>query len=63
MILETKNVSYFYKSQKDKLILDDVSIGFECGKLYAILGPSGSGKTTFLSLLAGLDVPERNTSD
>ena len=57
MILETKNVSYFYKSQKDKLILDDVSIGFECGKLYAILGPSGSGKTTFLSLLAGLDVP------
>lgn len=57
MILEAKNVSYFYKTQKDKLILDDLSIGFECGKLYAILGPSGSGKTTFLSLLAGLDIP------
>lgn len=57
MILEARNVSYFYKSQKDKLILDDINIGFECGKLYAILGPSGSGKTTFLSLLAGLDIP------
>lgn len=57
MILEAKNVSYFYKSQKDKLILDNVSYGFECGKMYAILGPSGSGKTTFLSLLAGLDTP------
>lgn len=57
MILVAKNVSYFYKSQKDKLILDNVSYRFECGKMYAILGPSGSGKTTFLSLLAGLDVP------
>ena len=57
MILEAKNVSYYYKSQRDKLILDHVSYGFECGKLYAILGPSGSGKTTLLSLLAGLDVP------
>lgn len=52
MILEAKNVSYYYKSQRDKLILDHVSYGFECGKLYAILGPSGSGKTTLLSLLA-----------
>ena len=57
MILEAKNVSYFYKSQRDKLILDDVSFGFACGRLYAILGPSGAGKTTLLSLLAGLDTP------
>ena len=27
------------------------------GRVYAIIGSSGSGKTTFLSLLAGLDVP------
>ena len=57
MILEAKNVSYFYKSQKDKLILDNVNYSFECGKMYAILGHSGSGKTTLLSLLAGLDSP------
>ncbi len=59
MILEAKNVSYFYKSQKDKMILEDVNYGFEPGKMYAILGPSGSGKTTLLSLLAGLDVPTK----
>lgn len=42
---------------KGKKVLDDISYGFEIGKMYAILGPSGSGKTTFLSLLAGLDSP------
>ncbi len=57
MILEVKNISYYYKTQKDKLILDNVSYQFECGKMYAILGVSGSGKTTLLSLLAGLDIP------
>lgn len=59
MILEAKNVSYFYKSQKDKLILENVNYGFEHGKMYALLGPSGSGKTTLLSLLAGLDIPTK----
>jgi putative ABC transport system ATP-binding protein len=48
---------YYYKSQKDKVILDHISYDFERGKVYAILGTSGSGKTTLLSLLAGLDVP------
>ena len=57
MILEARNVSYYYRSRKEKRILDHMDAGFSCGKLYAVLGPSGSGKTTFLSLLAGLDVP------
>lgn len=56
-MLELKNISYFYKSQKDKMVLDQISYQFEKGKLYAILGTSGSGKTTLLSLLAGLDSP------
>lgn len=56
-MLELKNISYFYKSQKDKIVLDEISYHFEKGKLYAILGTSGSGKTTLLSLLAGLDSP------
>ncbi|MDD3417419.1 MAG: ABC transporter ATP-binding protein [Lachnospiraceae bacterium] len=57
MILEVENVNYAYKSKKTKQILNNVSITFDEGKFYSIVGPSGSGKTTFLSLLAGLDVP------
>lgn len=54
-MLEVKNVSYYYKIKREKMILNDVSVNFENGIFYTIIGPSGSGKTTFLSLLAGLD--------
>ena len=37
------------------LALDDIDIGFEAGKLTAIMGPSGSGKSTLLHCIAGLD--------
>ncbi len=60
-MLELKDVSYYYKSQKDKTILNHVTYQFKKGVLYAILGSSGSGKTTLLSLLAGLDVPVEGT--
>ena len=54
-MLEVKNVSYAYKTKKDKTILNNVSATFEEGIFYTIVGPSGAGKTTLLSLLAGLD--------
>ena len=57
MILEARNLSYAYKSQKSKQILGHVSLIFEERKFYTIVGESGAGKTTFLSLLAGLDSP------
>ncbi len=60
-MLELKDVLYYYKSQKDKTILDHISYEFKKGVMYAILGSSGSGKTTLLSLLAGLDVPVDGT--
>lgn len=56
-MLELKNVSYYYKSQRDIKVLEEVNYQFAKGKMYAILGSSGSGKTTLLSLLAGLDKP------
>jgi putative ABC transport system ATP-binding protein len=57
MILNVKNIDYAYKSQKNKQVLNNVSIEFEEGRFYTIVGSSGAGKTTFLSLLAGLDSP------
>ena len=51
----------YYKTNKSKNVLIGISYKFEEGKVYAILGASGSGKTTFLSLLAGLDVPVLGT--
>ncbi|MDE7433461.1 MAG: ABC transporter ATP-binding protein [Lachnospiraceae bacterium] len=57
MILEVRNIDYTYKTQKTKKVLNQVSMQFEEGKFYTVVGASGAGKTTFLSLLAGLDIP------
>lgn len=59
MILQVINLSYAYKTKKDRQVLKQVSADFEEGRFYAVVGSSGSGKTTFLSLLAGLDSPGR----
>ena len=57
-ILRAEHVSYSYQSKYQKVdAVKDVSCSFEQGKFYAIVGESGSGKSTFLSLLAGLDLP------
>ena len=57
MILQAIDLSYAYKTKKDRQVLKQVSAEFEEGRFYAVVGSSGSGKTTFLSLLAGLDSP------
>lgn len=57
-IIEAEKIGYVYQSKYQKTrALTEVSCSFERGKVYAITGKSGSGKSTFLSLLAGLDVP------
>ena len=58
-ILEIQNVSYWYNSSKR--ILDNISLNFCTGKIYAITGASGSGKTTLMSLLGGLDMPKEGS--
>ena len=61
-ILRAEHVSYSYQTKYQKVdAVRDVSCTFEQGGFYAIIGESGSGKSTFLSLLAGLDVPSEGT--
>lgn len=55
-ILRLEGITYSYiDGGYERVILKDLSYGFEEGRFYTILGPSGSGKTTLLSLIAGLD--------
>ena len=61
MIIKEKNVEYAYKSQKERKVLDNISVQFDEKKFYTIIGASGAGKTTLLSLLAGLDSPTGGT--
>lgn len=54
-IIEMKNVRCTYDNKR--IVLKDVNVKMEEGKMYAVLGPSGCGKTTLLSLLGGLNSP------
>lgn len=54
--LTLEHISYQYK-KADREVLKDVNCRFSSGEMAAVIGTSGSGKTTFLSILAGLDMP------
>ena len=57
-ILQAQNVHYIYQSKYQKVhAVKGIDYDFEEGCFYAIVGKSGCGKTTFLSMLAGLDLP------
>lgn len=60
--LIAKDVTYEYRNAvRTVKAVNGVSYIFQQGQVYAVIGASGSGKTTFLSLLAGLDVPTSGT--
>jgi ATP-binding cassette subfamily B protein len=57
--LEIKNLSFGYNPGEP--ILKDISLGFDAGKIIALIGSSGEGKTTFMRLLLGLLEPGKGT--
>lgn len=54
MKIELKNVS---KSYKDIIILRDVNIIFESGKIYGFIGRNGSGKSVLLKMICSFYTP------
>jgi putative ABC transport system ATP-binding protein len=56
MVARADGLTKVYGEGNTRVVaLDAVDIGFEAGKLTAIMGPSGSGKSTLLHCMAGLD--------
>lgn len=56
--ITVKNVTMKFKGQ---VVLNDISIDFEMGKIYGIIGRNGSGKTVLLKCICGLLLPTSGT--
>jgi branched-chain amino acid transport system ATP-binding protein len=51
--------SRLHKRFGQHVVLEDVSLRFEAGRLSGIMGPNGAGKTTCFNLLTGRHAPDR----
>ena len=53
IMLETRNLT---KKIKGQMILENVSIKVEKGKIYGLLGPNGAGKSTLLKVITKVTI-------
>lgn len=51
-MIRIKNLS---KSYGSKVVLENINLNFEKGKVYGIVGENGAGKTTLFKCIAGLE--------
>ena len=56
--ITVKNVTMKFKGQ---VVLNDINIDIEMGKIYGIIGRNGSGKTVLLKCICGLLLPTAGT--
>lgn len=57
-IIELKKIyKSFYTEEGELLVIDNLNITLEQGKILGIVGPSGSGKSTILNMLTNLITP------
>ncbi len=56
MILKLENINFGFTPSK--LILDNVTLSLEQGKIYALMGSNGAGKTTLFNLITGFLKPQ-----
>jgi len=50
---------HLHKRFGDQVVLQDLSLAFEEGRLSGIMGPNGAGKTTCFNVLTGRFAPDR----
>ena len=50
---------HIHKEYPGTVALDDVSLGFEGGRVHALIGKNGAGKSTLVKILAGSVMPTR----
>ena len=58
MKIEVKNLT---KKFKNVVVVDNVNITFESGKIYGIIGRNGSGKSVFLKMICSFYLPTSGT--
>ena len=59
-MIELESVTKTYTLGQQRIVaVNNVSLSIDLGEFVAIMGKSGCGKTTLLSLLGGLDRPDR----
>ncbi len=59
-MINISNLSYHYPNHK-ALVLDNLSLSIEDGKIYGLLGENGVGKTTLLGLICGILRPSQGS--
>ncbi len=52
-----KNINFAYQSNKEKQVLNNISVEFKGGEMTALVGLSGSGKSTLLNLIPRIYAP------
>ena len=52
-------VTGIHKRFGDQVVLEEISLSFEEGRLHGIMGPNGAGKTTCFNVLTGRFKPDR----
>ncbi|SHO52359.1 ABC transporter ATP-binding protein [Anaerocolumna xylanovorans] len=59
MFIKVKNLKKSYGEKENRMvIINDINLNVEKGRICTILGPSGSGKSTLLNLIGGLEEPD-----
>jgi len=53
--------SHLHKRFGDQVVLQDVSLAFDEGRLSGLMGPNGAGKTTCFNVLTGRFKPDRGS--